>query len=96
MPQPEQLSGLCHSSALLVDLLCGSEDVASVLLNAVNGVHNGILHAKNCCGSMGIYVLSVLAAQQLDTCGTEQSAANKYGDVLVNLLPINLTCAYSR
>ena len=28
-------SSLCLSSALLVDLLCGSEDVAGVLLNAI-------------------------------------------------------------
>ena len=45
---------------------------------------------------MGIYVLSILATQQLDTCGTEQSATNKYGDVFLLSISLALTAGNHR
>lgn len=75
-------SGLClGSSALLVDLLCRHEDVAERFSTTPVLVFIcGILRSEEPRFAVAWCIpRSPLLAAQPDTCGTRQSATNKYG-----------------
>ena len=64
--------GLLRFRTLLVDLLSGSQDVSSILLNGSDRFHHGLLHTQCGRGHVGIGLLRILAGQQLEAGRAEQ------------------------
>lgn len=64
---------------ILIDLLSGSQDVSSILLNGSDRFHHGLLHTQCGRGHVGIGLLRILAGQQLEAGRAEQHPAHKQG-----------------
>ena len=59
--------------SLFIDDLCVCQNVIGVFLDIRRSSHDGFLRAENRCCGMGIYLLCIVTAENLQSCGSKQN-----------------------